>query len=211
MGFAEASGVWMEDVAFGMWFESLQMSCRIIDKTFTQNCGGENTITVVDGLVRRADPSSICKVPAWIERDTQAIDMLGSVVCGTTAEAANADGTSGSSNGAFGQQLRDIQNQSRYPAPRRALKAPPPQRGSYIGGVWRVQVPLFERLDAFYRAFNPEKLANVPQIAKHFDGKEDKLNEYLRQQYSGRDLDVTIPAAAAGAAAGQYPNAWAST
>jgi hypothetical protein len=107
MGFAEASGVWMEDVAFGMWFESLQMSCRIIDKTFTQHCGGENTITVVDGLVRRADRYSTCKVPAWIERDTQAIDMLGSVVCGTTAEAANADGPSGiSSNGAFGQQLR---------------------------------------------------------------------------------------------------------
>ena len=62
------------------------------------------------------------------------------------------------------------------------------------------QVPFPERLDAFYRAFNPEKLANVPQIAKHFHGKEDKLNEYLRQQYSGRDLNATIPAAAATAA-----------
>jgi hypothetical protein len=106
MGFAEASGVWMEDVMFGMWFESLQMSCRIIDKTFTQYCGGENTITVVDGLVRRADPSSSCKVPAWVAQVTQAIDMLGSVVCGTTAEAA--DGPSGSSSSAFGQQLMDI-------------------------------------------------------------------------------------------------------
>jgi len=112
MGFAEASGVWMEDVAFGMWFESLQMSCRILDKTFTQYCGGENAITVVDGLVRRADPSRntsrSCKVPAWVEQETQALDTLGSVVCGTTAEAANADGPSGSSNGAFGQQLREL-------------------------------------------------------------------------------------------------------
>jgi hypothetical protein len=102
MEFAERSGVWMEDVAFGIWFDSLKQSCRIHDPEFTQYCAGENSniITEVDGLVR--NPADDCVVPHWVlnkpsyreimfgtqkGRDPAVPKGLGPVICGTTAEA----------------------------------------------------------------------------------------------------------------------------
>jgi hypothetical protein len=92
MGFAESSGVWMEDVAFGMWFESLKMSCRIHDHEFTQFCDGDNAITSIDGL--NATLMRDCSTPGWFSGAGGMAGMgeLGSVVCGTTAQAfANVD------------------------------------------------------------------------------------------------------------------------
>jgi hypothetical protein len=84
MEFAEKSGVWMEDVAFGIWFDSLKQSCRIHDLEFTQYCADENinVITEVDGLVR--NHAEECEVPRWAQLSHRG---LGPVVCGTTSEA----------------------------------------------------------------------------------------------------------------------------
>jgi hypothetical protein len=84
MGFAEMSGVWMEDVAFGMWFESLKMSCRILDREFTQYCGVDTAIATVDGL---AVASETCVAPSWLHFAELGLDKLSTVECGTTAEA----------------------------------------------------------------------------------------------------------------------------
>ena len=85
-GFAERSGIWMEDVAFGVWFDSLEQSCRLHDPEFTQYCGDENVIAEVDGLVR--NPADYCAIPSWTDKKHGDVPSeLGTVICGTTSEA----------------------------------------------------------------------------------------------------------------------------